>query len=358
MGEAGGMRSDRIRLTGIAAVGHHGVLAHETRDGQPFRVDAEVHVDLRAAGRSDELADTVDYSAVAERIETLIAGEPLALIETLAHRLAGAVLAVDRRIARVEITVHKPEAPLTQRFDDVAVVVSRDRADVGLSAAAGPDDVTGADESGAADQTARAGGATGSAPADAVLRDPDLPASFAVDAVLALGSNLGDSGATLAAAVDALAAAEGVEVAAASPRARTRPVGGPEGQPDFLNQVVAVTTTLSPHGLLDVAQRIEAEHHRTREVRWGPRTLDVDVITYAGAHIDSPRLQVPHPRAHERAFVLRPWSWLDPVALLDGVPVRELAAAAADDDGVERLDDAGHADDAGGGPAGGRGPSS
>ncbi|GAB3182190.1 hypothetical protein GCM10027060_14490 [Nesterenkonia halophila] len=355
------MRSDRIRLTGIAAVGHHGVLAHETRDGQPFRVDAELHVDLRAAGRSDELADTVDYSAVAERIEALIAGEPLALIETLAHRLAGAVLAVDRRIARVEITVHKPEAPLTQRFDDVAVVVSRDRADVGLSAVATPSE-TG--EVGGIGGAGSAGGATGSAPADAVLRDPDLPASFAVDAVLALGSNLGDSGATLAAAVDALAAAEGVEVAAASPRARTRPVGGPPDQPDFLNQVVAVTTTLSPHGLLDVAQRIEAEHHRTREVRWGPRTLDVDVITYAGAHIDSPRLQVPHPRAHERAFVLRPWSWLDPVALLDGVPVRELAAAAADDDGVERLDDAddadhaGHADDAGGGPAGGRGQSS
>lgn len=340
------MRSDRIRLTGIAAVGHHGVLAHETRDGQPFRVDAELQVDLRAAGRSDELADTVDYSAVAERIEALIAGEPLALIETLAHRLAGAVLAVDRRIARVEITVHKPEAPLTQRFDDVAVVVSRDRADVGLS------------------EAGSTGGATGSAPAGATLRDPDLPASFAVDAVLALGSNLGDSGATLAAAVDALAAAEGVEVAAVSPRARTRPVGGPPDQPDFLNQIVAVTTTLSPHGLLDVAQRIEAEHHRTREVRWGPRTLDVDVITYAGAHIDSPRLQVPHPRAHERAFVLRPWSWLDPVALLDGVPVRELAAAAADDDGVERLDDVDHtdhaapSDDAAGGPTGGRGRTS
>ncbi|WP_010523640.1 2-amino-4-hydroxy-6-hydroxymethyldihydropteridine diphosphokinase [Nesterenkonia sp. F] len=340
------MRSDRIRLTGIAAVGHHGVLAHETRDGQPFRVDAELHVDLRAAGRSDELSDTVDYSAVAGRVEALIAGEPLALIETLAHRLAGEVLAVDPRIARVEITVHKPEAPLTQHVDDVAVVVSRDRTDVGLS---------GADEAG---ETGRAGGATGSAPAGAVMRDPDLPASFAVDAVIALGSNLGDSGATLAAAVDALAAAEGVEVAAVSPRARTRPVGGPQGQPDFLNQVVAVTTTLSPHGLLDVAQRIESEHHRTREVRWGPRTLDVDIITYAGAHIDSPRLQVPHPRAHERAFVLRPWSWLDPVALLDGVPVRELAAAAADDDGVEQLDLAGHSDHAEGGSTGGGGRSS
>ncbi|MDS2173278.1 2-amino-4-hydroxy-6-hydroxymethyldihydropteridine diphosphokinase [Nesterenkonia sp. CL21] len=344
------MRSDMIRLTGVTAVGHHGVFEFERRQGQPFRVDAELAVDLRAAGRSDALQDTVSYVDIAERIEAAITGEPYDLIEALAQKIAADVLSADHRIEAASITVHKPEAPLEQSFADVAVTVHRTRAELQggriltrTAAVGGYDTVSLADQADAAEAgdqhaspSARRGAGSHGVGRGSALRDPDLPASFPVRAVLALGSNLGDSAQILDDAVAALDGSDQVDVLNTSPRALTAPVGGPVGQPDFLNQVVEVETSLSPHALLDVAQRIEAEHHRTREVRWGPRTLDVDIITYAGAHVDSPRLTVPHPRAAERAFVLLPWSWMDPIALLDGVPVRQLAAEAADAEGVRR----------------------
>ncbi|GAA1177383.1 2-amino-4-hydroxy-6-hydroxymethyldihydropteridine diphosphokinase [Nesterenkonia xinjiangensis] len=349
------MRSDTIRLTGISAVGHHGVFEFERRQGQPFRVDAELDVDLRVPGRSDAVEDTVSYVEIAERIEAAITGEPYDLIEALAQRIAADILAADVRVTAAAVTVHKPQAPLEQSFADVSVTVHRTRAETVGELEQESREPRGREQESPAHEhdsgriltpTAAIGGydtvplgaeptdgSTGRPRADQ-LRDPDLPATFPVRAVLALGSNLGDSAQILDAAVVALEEDEQVAVVRTSPRALTAPVGGPPDQPDFLNQVVEVETSLSPHGLLDLVQRIEAEHHRTREIRWGPRTLDVDVITYAGSHIDSPRLTVPHPRAAQRAFVLLPWSWMDPIALLDGVPVRELAAGAADVDGV------------------------
>ena len=388
--------SDTIRLTGITAEGFHGVLDFEKSQGQLFRVDAALSLDLQAAGRSDDLADTVSYAGIAELIEDSVTGRPFELIEALAENIAQRVLLFDARIEGAEITVHKPQAPLEQSFADVSVTVERTRSAVrrttgpaagetaeyldefdvevlkdlaenarraeGQAAApaahadaaqVGPyrrvslvDLATVYDEEGGGQETVWV-------PADAQLelpqgtRDPELPADFPVRAVVALGSNLPDAelGAPaqlLASAVRALSEADGVEVVDSSPVARTKPVGGPEGQPDYLNQVVALETTQSPHSLLDVLQRIEADHHRARgedsgEQRWGPRTLDLDMITYAGAEISSSRLTVPHPRAAQRAFVLLPWSWMDPVALLQGTPVRELAAQADDAEHVAQL---------------------
>lgn len=169
-------------------------------------------------------------------------------------------------------------------------------------------------------------------------------------AVLALGSNLGDSAALLDAALLGLAAK--TRVTGISPRARTAPVVGeigPEDQPDFLNQIVTVDTEMSPLQLLEVAQALEADAARTREVRWGPRTLDIDLISYRSRDaagqlgpdtvLDTNRLTLPHPRAHERAFVLAPWAWLDPDATLNGDSVAELADRAADRDGVHLVDE-------------------
>jgi len=134
-------------------------------------------------------------------------------------------------------------------------------------------------------------------------------------AVLALGANLGDRLAALQGAVDALCAHGQVEVLAVSSVYSTAPVGGPE-QDDYLNAVVLVDIELSPHELLALAQRIEADHHRTREVRWGPRTLDVDLIALqdAGGEVlmDTADLTLPHPRAFERAFVCVPWTDVEP----------------------------------------------
>lgn len=158
--------------------------------------------------------------------------------------------------------------------------------------------------------------------------------STEVHAVLALGSNLGARSTTLTEAVDELAAHPAVHVHGVSPIAQTHPVGGPAGQPDFLNLVMEVATTLGPVELLRHCQQVEHIHHRVREVRWGPRTLDVDIITYGDLESDDEVLTLPHPRAAERAFVLQPWAWMDPEATLGGRRVAELAAAAADRDGL------------------------
>lgn len=158
-------------------------------------------------------------------------------------------------------------------------------------------------------------------------------------AVVALGSNLGDRRGALQAAIDSLGDTPGVEVLALSAVYETKPVGGPE-QPDYLNAVVLIDTLLPPEILLDRAHAIEDALQRIREVRWGPRTLDVDLIVYGDETRDDPDLTLPHPRARDRAFVLVPWLDVDPAAELPGVgPVNPLAVSAADRDDLRRRDD-------------------
>ena len=157
-------------------------------------------------------------------------------------------------------------------------------------------------------------------------------------AILALGSNLGERNDTLSTAVADLVDPPEVRLLGVSPVVQTKAVGGPEGQPDFLNMVMAVETTLTPMELLKHCHSVEQKHHRTREVRWGPRTLDVDVIVFGDVTSDDPVLTIPHPRAAERAFVLYPWSLLEPHATLGGRSVAELAAVADDMPDIRRFD--------------------
>jgi 2-amino-4-hydroxy-6-hydroxymethyldihydropteridine diphosphokinase len=153
--------------------------------------------------------------------------------------------------------------------------------------------------------------------------------------VLAVGANLGDRLDTLQACVNAIGRLRDTDVLAISPVYQTAPVGGPP-QPDYLNAVLAVATGLGPGELLEAAHGIEAEFGRVREVRFGPRTLDVDIISYSGEVSDDPVLTLPHPRAQERAFVLAPWLDIDPEATLPGRgPVRELLAGL-DAGGIRR----------------------
>ena len=121
------MSTDRVVLRGIRARGRHGWYPHETRDGQLFVVDVVLHLDTRPAAASDDLADTVDYGVIGAQVVEVVAGEPVRLIETLAQRIADVCL-VDPRVERVEVTVHKPEAPMTVGFDDVEIHVVRGRA--------------------------------------------------------------------------------------------------------------------------------------------------------------------------------------------------------------------------------------
>lgn len=126
MSNSAGLRQDRITLTGITAVGHHGVFEHERRDGQPFIVDLVLHLDLRPAGLSDDLTRTAHYGELAGQVAGLITGEPLNLIEALAERIAGHVLS-SFAVDAVEVTVHKPKAPIEVPFGDVAVTIFRER---------------------------------------------------------------------------------------------------------------------------------------------------------------------------------------------------------------------------------------
>lgn len=148
-------------------------------------------------------------------------------------------------------------------------------------------------------------------------------------AVLALGANLGNRLETLQGTVDALEDTPGLRVKAVSPVYETEPWGvEPGSQPSYLNAVVLVKTTLPPSSLLERAHAVEEAFHRVRDERWGARTLDVDIITYADVVSDDPVLTLPHPRAHQRAFVLAPWHDVDPEAQLPGHgPVAELLTA-------------------------------
>jgi len=260
---------DRISLLGVEAVGHHGVLELERLGGQPFVVDVVLELDLSKAGRSDALSDTVSYAEVAGDVMARITGPPFDLIERLAEVIADDVLARPL-VAVVEVTVHKPQAPVGHPFTDVQVQVRRERG---------------------------------------------------TPVVVALGANLGDAAVVLKQSVADIASVPGIRVTAVSPLVETDPVGGPD-QPVYLNAVLLASATLAPGELLEALHAVEARHGRTRQVRWGARTLDLDLVEYglpgtsSEVRSDHPVLTLPHPRAHERAFVLSPWVLVDPEALL------------------------------------------
>lgn len=117
---------DRLAVLGIEAIGHHGVLDFEKRDGQLFKVDLALGLDTRPAARSDDLQDTVDYGSLVAAVKTAIEHDPVDLIETLAERIADVCL-TDTRVEWAEVTVHKPDAPIEATFSDVALTIHRSR---------------------------------------------------------------------------------------------------------------------------------------------------------------------------------------------------------------------------------------
>jgi 2-amino-4-hydroxy-6-hydroxymethyldihydropteridine diphosphokinase len=153
-------------------------------------------------------------------------------------------------------------------------------------------------------------------------------------AVLSLGANLGDRVATIDAAVRALEAIDGIRVIARSGNWES-PSWHPDGEgltPDYVNIVLVVATTMEPIDLLDATQAVEDALGRVRTERWGPRTIDIDIVTMGGIERAEDRLVLPHPRAHERQFVLQPWLEVEPEAALPGHgPIAELADYADGD---------------------------
>ena len=155
--------------------------------------------------------------------------------------------------------------------------------------------------------------------------------------VIAMGSNLGDRLENLQGGLDALFDAPGLTFVAVSPVFETAPVGGPP-QPAYLNAVLIAETALPARAVLDRCHSVEAAFGRTRSQVWGPRTLDLDLIVYGDEVSDDPELTLPHPRAHERAFVLAPWHAADPQALLPGRGRVADLLTEAGLDGVTQLD--------------------
>lgn len=169
--------------------------------------------------------------------------------------------------------------------------------------------------------------------ADTTLHNPKR-------AVVSLGSNLGNRLETLQGAIDALEDTPGVRIKAVSPVYETEPWGVEPGtQPSYFNAVVVLKTALPPSSLLERAHAVEEAFHRVRDERWGARTLDVDIVAYADVVSDDPTLTLPHPRAHERAFVLAPWHDVEPQAQLPGRgPVADLLAGVTREGVASRQD--------------------
>ena len=159
--------------------------------------------------------------------------------------------------------------------------------------------------------------------------------------VIGVGSNLGDASTSVLQAMrDVEDRLDATDVHRSS-LYRTAPVGGPE-QPDFVNAVLTLESDLTPDAVLQALQGIEQEAGRVRDVRWGPRTLDLDVVVAGNVVSEDPALTLPHPRAHERAFVLIPWHEIEPEASLPGVgPIAAMIEAGFDDQAIEVLPEVG-----------------
>ncbi len=256
--------TDQIEISAIRTVAIVGALPHEREIPQPLQIDLTLDVDLGDAGRSDDLEDTVHYGWVADQVVAVVSESKDVLLERLAARVADEVLTFDR-VEAVTVTLTKLRPPIAVDAASTAVRISRTR----TTAAVAP--------------------------------------QSSHRAFIALGSNLGDRRAFLRMGVAGLE-----RVVAMSQVYETDPVGGPDDQGAYLNMVVEIETPLDPFALLRRCQRIEGEAMRQRVVHWGPRTLDVDIIMYDDAVIETADLVVPHPYFTERRFVLTPLAEIAP----------------------------------------------
>ncbi|MEO1060227.1 MAG: 2-amino-4-hydroxy-6-hydroxymethyldihydropteridine diphosphokinase [Actinomycetota bacterium] len=274
---------DRIELAGIRAVGTIGVLPEEQARPQPFEIDLVLEVDAREAGRTDDLDRSVDYGVAIALAVKVVEREETLLLERVATRIAEEILGL-ARVDAVEVVVRKLRPPVPEDIVSTGVRLRRTRADLAR------------------------------------------PRRTPTTAYVAIGSNLGDRRAHLRYAVRSLP-----DVVATSGVFETAPVGGPEQGP-YLNMVARLETEQHPFELLETCLAIEAGAGRERTVRWGARTLDLDVLLWGDATIESERLTVPHPRMWERRFVLEPLSDLAPELLPDDWD-RRLPSG-----GIERVD--------------------
>lgn len=250
---------DKICIDELKIFAYHGVFKHENIKGQNFYVNAVLYVDTEKAGRTDNLDVSVDYGSVCQLIKKVMTKNTYKLIETAAQSIAEAILLKYGLVKSVDIEVRKPEAPIDMEFGSVSVKINRGWHDV----------------------------------------------------LVAVGSNMGDSRSYIENGLAELESSRFNKDMQRSELIVTKPYGYTD-QDDFINGAVRFRTMLSPRGLLDLLHDIEKKADRKREIHWGPRTLDLDIIFYDREIIDEDDLIIPHNDMHNRSFVLIPAAELMP----------------------------------------------
>ena len=247
------MGYDEIRVENLEIFANHGVFPEETRLGQKFLISLILYVDARPAGTSDALEHSVHYGEVSHFMTDFMKRNTFKLIEAAAEHLAEELLLRYPLLKGVTLELKKPWAPVGLPLETVSVKITR----------------------------------------------------FWHTAYLGLGSNMGDKAGYLNMAIRSLDQLRGCHVQKVSSFLVTKPYGGVE-QDDFLNACLTLQTVLPPPELLDRMHEIERAAHRERTIRWGPRTLDLDLLMYDDLVLETDGLILPHPELHLRDFVLRP----------------------------------------------------
>jgi len=249
----------QIRIKNLRIFAYHGVYEQEKEQGQEFRVNAVLYTDTEKAGKSDDIADAVDYGAACLFMDQYMRENRFDLLEAVAEHMAEELLFAFPAVRKVELEVEKPDAPIPLRFDSVSVRIERGWHRV----------------------------------------------------FIGLGSNMGDRLEYLERAVSNLQADAHFRDIRTSGYIETAPYGGVE-QDDFLNGALEAKTLYGPEELLARLQEEERLADRKREVHWGPRTLDLDILFYDDLIWDKKELSIPHPDMKNRQFVLEPLSELAP----------------------------------------------
>ncbi len=253
------LAKDEIRIEGLEVFAHHGVYPSETKNGQTFIVNATLYTDISKAGLTDQLELSTDYGDVCQFITDWMQKNTCKLLEAVAEKLAKAVLLKYNLISEVDLEIRKPDAPIDLPFGCVSVKIRR-----GWHRA-----------------------------------------------YVAFGSNMGNREEYIREALEALKANPQINVNKISDVIETKPYGVVE-QDDFLNGVLEIETLLSPEELLDVLHEIENTADRKRTLRWGPRTLDLDILFFDKLVYESERLVIPHVDIENRDFVLKPMCMIAP----------------------------------------------
>ncbi|MCQ2482710.1 MAG: 2-amino-4-hydroxy-6-hydroxymethyldihydropteridine diphosphokinase [Clostridia bacterium] len=249
---------DYILLSKMRFFGHTGCFDKEKQDGQYFYVTVKMGVEEIKGAETDNLEDTIDYSVIYDICKETVEGSSCNLIEYLAGGIAERILAADKRILSVSVTVSKPNAPIDGEFDTMAVTVNRQQKH---------------------------------------------------QVYLSLGSNIGDKRENLKMAVNLIESNSEIFEVEVSNVYETEPWGYAD-QDAFYNICLSLKTSLTPDELLQFTQSIEMSMHRVKTIVNGPRNIDVDILLYDEVKVNKPYLVIPHPRMYERAFVLAPLSEL------------------------------------------------